>query len=210
MHKLTKEVLRPLPYPKEILGPRNEDKITICGTIDDNSFISLKYSKEILGHRCIYSDGKLIDIDFKEKIAYHCETQEEADYLVSIAKAKGLSWRSGHEYSTPCPLWIHHKEQMCYNFIVGSGGTQKEYEKEGCKIIKAKEILTLNTNKDENSKTTNESIGRGKAKGRFEISFGGRGNGLDTGDRKREQRSANFGKESRREIQSFCTRRVIR
>jgi len=63
------------------------------------------------------------------------------------------------------------------------------------------------------SKAINGTIPRRTTEGRHDLSFGGRGNGLEPGDRKRRKRSVNFGEGKKPKGKGLCpgrrTKRVV-
>lgn len=96
-------------------------------------------------------------------------------------------------------------------------GYQEITEQQFIDHILNKPVNQLNNQSNGNTKSTNEeskghstSDRRTESTGRFDIQIGGCGNGLETGNRKRQTRSCTIGKRTRDTGEGLCVGRITR
>ena len=90
----------------------------------------------------------------QKNVAFHCETQEEAEWLDSVARLHGMTDpETLHSYYDRQP-GIHDLADNCFKFRSGTFGTSPVYwyKSRGDKIIKVSSILNLNNKEDGSTK----------------------------------------------------------
>lgn len=82
-------------------------------------------------------------IEFKENTAYHCETKEEAKWLLNEAHKLGYKWGSDKSFIGN-NRWHIHKGDMCYYIKAGSYSPEYYYKRNNYTIIKVKDLMQKN------------------------------------------------------------------
>lgn len=81
----------------------------------------------------------------KPKVAIHCETEEEAEQLLSWADDQGLKWSNRKSYLGNT-AYSSYKNSTCYSLYAGGYSSISFYESEDYDIIKFSSIPEFQTN----------------------------------------------------------------
>lgn len=84
--------------------------------------------------------GLIIENIIKRNETVHCQTEDEAMRVLSIANKLGLTWVDGDEYGEKT-YWNYYKNKTAYSLVDGYVDTLDYFPEENDNIIKAKEFI---------------------------------------------------------------------